>query len=105
MIKKIGKRRIFNYILVFIFILFLIDLSRFPHKQISAKILLFAIGQYQTHISPRIGGFVKCKFTPTCSEYGRLCIKYYGAFWGSIKTIERLSRCTPWSNSSGPDPP
>ncbi|MCD4784646.1 MAG: membrane protein insertion efficiency factor YidD [Candidatus Eremiobacteraeota bacterium] len=105
MIKKIGTRRIFYYILVIFFILVLFDLSRLPDKQISAKMLIFAIGRYQKQISPRIGGFVKCKFTPTCSEYGRLCIKYYGAFWGSIKTTERILRCTPWSNSSGADPP
>ena len=93
------------YIWAIIVVLLIFDLSQMPQNQVTAKILLFAIRQYQTFISPHIGGFVKCKFQPTCSHYAYTSIKWYGAFWGSIKAINRLMRCTPWSDSCGWDPP
>ena len=36
---------------------------------------------------------LRCVFTPSCSEYAILALKKYGALIGSIKTLDRLSRC------------
>jgi len=104
-IRKLRKKRLINYTIVLLIILLLLDMSRMPKKQVSAKILLFMIRQYQRLISPRIGGFVHCKFEPTCSHYSYISIERYGAFWGSVRAMERLSRCSPWSDSQGYDPP
>lgn len=99
-----GGRKII-YLMVIIFIIIMIDMSRLPEKQVSAKALLFGIGMYRKYISPKIGGFVRCKFEPTCSMYGYYSIKWYGAFWGGLKTMNRLMRCSPFSKSHGYDPP
>jgi len=45
----------------------------------------------------------KCKFTPTCSNYGIEAIKTYGSIKGSILTIKRIIRCNPLSKG-GYDP-
>ena len=45
----------------------------------------------------------KCKFTPTCSNYGIEAIKTYGSIKGTILTIKRIIRCNPFSNG-GYDP-
>lgn len=46
----------------------------------------------------------KCRFIPTCSNYGIEAISRYGAFKGSILTVKRIIRCNPFSNKSGYDP-
>jgi putative membrane protein insertion efficiency factor len=56
---------------------------------------------YQWTISPLIGP--KCRFTPTCSQYGLEALKKHGLFKGLWLTIRRISRCHPWGGS-GHDP-
>ena len=46
----------------------------------------------------------KCRFSPTCSNYGIEAISRFGAFKGSILTIKRISRCNPFSKQNGYDP-
>jgi len=36
---------------------------------------------------------VECNFTPTCSEYMKLCINEYGLLRGLKRGINRLNRC------------
>ena len=62
-------------------------------------ILLIII--YQRVISPWIGP--KCRYTPTCSQYGIDAFKKHGFLKGLWLTIRRLSRCHPWGGH-GYDP-
>ena len=45
----------------------------------------------------------KCKFIPTCSNYGIEAINKYGSIKGSYITIKRIIRCNPLSKG-GFDP-
>lgn len=45
----------------------------------------------------------KCKFIPTCSNYGIEAINKYGCIKGSYLTIKRIIRCNPLSKG-GFDP-
>ena len=45
----------------------------------------------------------KCKFIPTCSNYGIEAIKEYGSIKGTFLTIKRIIRCNPLSKG-GYDP-
>jgi putative membrane protein insertion efficiency factor len=56
---------------------------------------------YQWTISPLLGP--KCRFTPTCSQYGLEAFKKYGLFKGFRLTIKRIGRCHPWGGH-GYDP-
>jgi uncharacterized protein len=103
--KKLPVNDNVVYIIATLIVLVLLDISRMPSDQVSAKVILVSIRQYQKYISPKIGGFVQCKFEPTCSRYGYTSVEWYGAFWGSLKIIDRLGRCTPWTDQSGWDPP
>jgi putative membrane protein insertion efficiency factor len=73
-------------------------------KQIN-KILSFPfivlIRIYQVVLSPILGP--KCRFTPTCSQYGLEAFKKYGPFKGGWLTIKRIGRCHPWGGH-GHDP-
>ncbi len=55
---------------------------------------LILIKIYQYLLSPILGA--SCRFTPTCSEYGIIAIKKYGAFKGGWLTLKRILKCNPW---------
>ena len=66
------------------------------------KLLLGLIRFYRKHISPIHPG--KCRFIPTCSEYGLEAIEKYGALKGSWLTFKRLLRCNPFNHGDFYDP-
>ncbi|MBT4937214.1 membrane protein insertion efficiency factor YidD [Candidatus Peregrinibacteria bacterium] len=61
--------------------------------------ILFLIHWYQKSFSkdhrdnPR--GF--CKFTPSCSEYAKLCFEKYNILFATLKSFWRILRCNPFS--------
>jgi uncharacterized protein len=69
--------------------------------KIVALPFIFLIRAYQLVISPWLGP--KCRYTPTCSQYGVEALKKHGLFKGSWLTIKRISRCHPWGGH-GYDP-
>jgi putative membrane protein insertion efficiency factor len=70
-------------------------------KQAVAFPFILLIRTYQLIISPWIGP--KCRFTPTCSQYGIEALRKHGPIKGIWLTIRRVSRCHPWGGS-GFDP-
>ncbi len=44
-----------------------------------------------------------CRFTPTCSEYGKEAVEKYGVAKGAAMAAWRVARCNPW-NKGGYDP-
>jgi len=56
---------------------------------------------YQLVVSPWLGP--KCRFTPTCSQYGIEAFRKHGLFKGFWLTVKRISRCHPWGGH-GYDP-
>lgn len=56
---------------------------------------------YQKTISPLIPA--RCRYSPTCSEYGLQAIKEYGAWKGTKLTLKRVLSCHPWGGE-GHDP-
>lgn len=62
---------------------------------------IFLIKMYQWFISPLLGS--KCRYTPTCSQYGIEAFKKYGPLKGGYLTIKRILSCHPWGGH-GYDP-
>ncbi|MBE8719511.1 membrane protein insertion efficiency factor YidD [Sphingobacterium pedocola] len=79
---------------------FLEDTLRFINKIIQLFFLLL-IRFYQLFISPFLGA--SCRYTPTCSQYGKEAILRYGPFKGGWLTVKRIARCNPWGGH-GHDP-
>ena len=81
------------------------DAFRAPDQQFLARAALASIDAYRSAISPRLGatGLVRCRFTPTCSAYGREAIARYGSPKGFALTVGRICRCHPWAKG-GEDP-
>ena len=59
--------------------------------------LIGVIKFYQYVISPILGP--KCRYTPTCSNYGLDAIKKYGPFKGGWLAVKRIASCHPWGGS------
>ena len=60
-------------------------------------LILFYKGAISHLFSPR------CRYTPSCSEYGLQAIKKHGTYKGLWLTIKRISSCHPWGGH-GHDP-
>ncbi len=65
------------------------------------RIVIFLIRIYQTLLSPLIQGILtsvfgismKCKYSPTCSEYMVLQVKKHGTIIGIRKGVARILSC------------
>lgn len=66
-----------------------------------AKVLIVLIKGYRLFISPLLGP--RCRFNPTCSQYGLDAIRIHGAIKGSWLTLKRVLKCHPLS-AGGEDP-
>lgn len=65
-----------------------------------AAILL--IRGYQRFVSPLLGD--RCRFYPSCSQYGLFVFREWGFCKGAWLTLRRLLKCGPW-HEGGYDPP
>ena len=72
---------------------------------IAARGAIFLIDEYRAHVSPHLRGRVTCRFTPTCSAYGREAIRKYGLAKGASLTAWRIARCGPWTPAGTRDLP
>lgn len=104
---KSGRTRLRKYAAYALVIALVIALHDFmvPHgRGYAARGALFLIDEYRAHISPRLTR-VECRFSPTCSAYGRAAISKYGFAKGASKTAWRIARCGPWTKKGTRDLP
>ena len=70
-------------------------------SRLLAWIFIVQIRIYKGVISPILPA--RCRYTPTCSEYGIQAIQKYGPFKGGWLTLKRIGSCHPWGGH-GHDP-
>lgn len=59
----------------------------------SSSILMGIIKFYQKIISPALPA--RCRYYPTCSEYGLTAIKWHGPSRGGLLALKRICSCHP----------
>ena len=76
-----------------------------PGRQWSARAAAAAIEAYRGSVSPALAktGWIRCRFTPTCSEYGLEAVQRHGFLPGIALAGWRVLRCNPLSKE-GIDP-
>lgn len=67
----------------------------------AARLLVLVVRLYQCTLAHWIGG--RCRFHPSCSEYGIQALRRHGAVRGGWLTLRRIGRCHPFGGS-GEDP-
>ncbi len=72
-------------------------------NRLLAKPMLGLIWMYQKILKPTLFPRPVCRFTPTCSEYGRQAFATYGFFKGFYLTTKRILKCNPF-HKGGYDP-
>jgi len=77
------------------------DRARAATAALPARAASALISVYRYGISPLIGP--RCRFWPSCSEYGQQALSRHGLVRGLWLTGARLGRCHPW-NEGGVDP-
>jgi len=80
------------------------DLRRPPGRQWAVRLVLPAIDAWQS-LSSHADKHEHCRFTPTCSVYGELAVRRYGAYRGVWLIAGRLLRCNPWTKGGVDWPP
>lgn len=58
-----------------------------------STLFLALIKAYQMFVSPVLPA--RCRYYPTCSQYGTTAIKWHGARRGGVLTLKRIGRCHP----------
>jgi uncharacterized protein len=94
------RTRLRHYSLIAALIVLVIALHDFTVPRghgLGARGAIFLIDEYRSHVSPHLRGRVTCRFTPTCSAYGREAFRKYGFAKGTAKTAWRIARCGPWT--------
>ncbi|AXG45115.1 membrane protein insertion efficiency factor YidD [Photorhabdus laumondii subsp. laumondii] len=66
-----------------------------------SRFLIALIRGYQLVISPLLGP--RCRFNPTCSQYGIEALRRFGVIKGCWLTVKRVLKCHPL-HEGGDDP-
>lgn len=106
--RKSGRTRLRTFAAFLTVVVMVIALHDFfaPHgRGYAARAAIFLIDEYRAHLSPRLSGVVTCRFTPSCSAYGRAAIAKYGFAKGSAKAAWRIARCGSWTERGTVDRP
>lgn len=61
------------------------------------RLLLAMIYLYQKLLSPCLPA--RCRYYPTCSEYGKQALLWHGGYRGLKLLVRRLLRCHPFGGS------
>ncbi len=70
-------------------------------RKVFSVLFTWLIRFYQAFLSPLFGA--KCRYIPTCSNYGMQAIKKHGPFKGGRLAVKRICSCHPWGGH-GYDP-
>jgi hypothetical protein len=82
-----------------------LDASRAPDRQLTTAMAVGSIHLYQRTASPildRCG--LRCRFTPSCSQYAEAALRKHGILAGSWRALRRVVRCGPWTPAGTIDP-
>ena len=65
-------------------------------NEIPLRICITIIKVHQNHLSHHLNNHgIKCRFYPTCSDYGIMALQKFGIIKGLKKTWNRIYRCRP----------
>ena len=76
-------------------ILFAADAMRTPQHQVSVRVFAASVAGYHRYIHPLTGRFIRCRYSPTCSDYAVQAVRKYGIAKGGWMGLRRIASCRP----------
>lgn len=71
-----------------------LDARRAPARQWGVPLVIAVIDGWQSVARHLPGG--GCRYTPSCSIYGEVLVRRYGAYRGTYVAARRIWGCSPW---------
>jgi putative membrane protein insertion efficiency factor len=84
--------------------LFGADAMRPPQNQVSVRLFVASVAGYHLYIHPATSRFIRCRYTPTCSEYAVEVVRKYGIAKGGWMSMNRVLSCRPSVKMGTSDP-
>lgn len=63
-------------------------------QDLPKNLVISLISLYQVSFAGLLGG--RCRFFPSCSQYGKDAVRTHGFFKGGLMMLVRISKCHPW---------
>jgi uncharacterized protein len=76
-------------------VLFGADAMRSPRDQASVRLFEASVNGYHRSVHPVTGRFIRCRYSPTCSDYAVLAVRKYGIAKGGWLGLRRIASCRP----------
>ena len=84
--------------------LFGADAMRPPQNQVIVRLFVASVAGYHLYIHPATSRFIRCRYTPTCSEYAVEVVRKYGIAKGGWMSMNRVLSCRPSVKMGTSDP-
>ena len=81
--------------ILLVVVFFGVDAMRSPRSQVSVRLFAASVDGYHRFIHPVTGRFIRCRYSPTCSEYAVLAVRKYGIAKGGWMGLRRIASCRP----------
>jgi hypothetical protein len=79
--------------LLLLALLFGADAMRPPRNQVSVRLFAASVRGYHRYLHPLTGRFIRCRYTPTCSQYAVEAVRKYGIAKGGWMGARRVFSC------------
>jgi uncharacterized protein len=66
---------------------------RAPQHQVSVRVFAASVSGYHRYIHPLTSRFIRCRYSPTCSEYSVQAVRRYGIAKGGWMSAKRIASC------------
>jgi hypothetical protein len=76
-------------------VLFGADAMRAPRNQVSVRLFAASVEGYHRFLHPVTGRLIRCRYSPTCSEYSVEAVRKYGIARGGWMGLRRVASCRP----------
>ncbi len=71
-----------------------IDCCRSPSDQLTAGCYVGLVRGYQYSVRRHLAKYIRCRYSPSCSEYSIDAVRRYGICKGLSLSVQRVARCT-----------
>ena len=92
--QRLKRPETYLVALFILTVLAALDSYRSPANQVTGRLYVSGVRLYQTFGRSPLNGRIRCRYSPTCSEYSIEAVRKYGVRRGLVLTLTRIRSCT-----------